>query len=147
MHFLSSSSRCMKGVSSYINWAEIHPDPHLAAPGSLMWPYWTFFPSNIVFFLQQLCFFDDLMPCLGWRLFCPSSDRTCFSPSEGSLAQVEFCYMSLNSITAPSPLLIVLYIIQLMLCLDLPGLVVLCHSPNPSQVTGGTNLCLSMWLS
>lgn len=60
-----------------------------------------------------------------------------------ALAQVEICDMSLTSITAPSPLLIVLYIIQFMLCLDLPGLVVLCHSPNPSQVTSSTNLFLS----
>lgn len=57
-----------------------------------------------------------------------------------ALAQVEICDTSLTSITAPSPLLIVLYIIQFMLCLDLAGLVV----PNPSQVTSGTNLFLSM---
>lgn len=46
------------------------------------------------------------MSCLGWRLFFPSR-ATCFSPSENSLAQVEICDMSLTSITAPSPLLII----------------------------------------
>lgn len=72
--------------------------------------------SKLIFFLRK-SFFGAFV------FYCSPSTGSSGSAPESSLAQVEISDMSLTSITAPSPLLFVFYIIQFVPSLGLPVMV------------------------